>query len=132
MFQVMGNHDFNLLYSDMERSADPGIWYGEKNYYEIFGPTNYSFNIGKVHVIAMKSTDYEGKKKYVERFTEEQLEWLKKDLSYVPEGTTVFLNIHAPVANTTVEGGDNVRNANALFRILRPYKVHIFSGHTHY
>ena len=48
----------------------------------------------------MKSTDYEGKKKYVERFTEEQLEWLKKDLSYVPEGTTVFLNIHAPVANT--------------------------------
>lgn len=132
MFQVMGNHDFNLLYSDMERTADPGNGYGEKNYYEIFGPTNYSFNIGKVHVIAMKSTDYEGKKKYVERFTEEQLEWLKKDLSYVPEGTTVFLNIHAPVANTTVEGGDNVRNANALFRILRPYKVHIFSGHTHY
>lgn len=43
-----------------------------------------------------------------------------------------LLNIHAPVANTTVEGGDNVRNANALFRILRPYKVHIFSGHTHY
>lgn len=42
------------------------------------------------------------------------------------------MNIHAPVANTTVEGGDNVRNANALFRILRPYKVHIFSGHTHY
>lgn len=73
MFQVMGNHDFNLLYSDMERTADPGNGYGEKNYYEIFGPTNYSFNIGKVHVIAMKSTDYEGKKKYVERFTEEQL-----------------------------------------------------------
>lgn len=38
------------------------------------------------------------------------------------------MNIHAPVANTTVEGGDNVRNANALFRILRPYKVHIFQG----
>ena len=38
----------------------------------------------------------------------------------MPEGTTVFLNLHTPVANTTVEGGDNVRNANALFRILRP------------
>lgn len=132
MFQVMGNHDFNLQYADMERMAEPAKGYGEKNYYEMFGPTDYSFNIGKVHVIAMKDIDYEGGKKYTERFTEEQLEWLKKDLSYVPEGTTVFLNVHAPVANTTVEGGDNVRNANALFRILRPYKAHIFSGHTHF
>lgn len=132
MFQLMGNHDFNLQYADMERSGASEAGYAEKNYYEMFGPTDYSFNIGKVHVVAMKSIDYEGKKKYTERFTDEQLEWLKKDLSYVPEGSTVFLNVHAPVANTTVKGGDNVRNANALFRILRPYKVHIFSGHTHF
>lgn len=71
-------------------------------------------------------------KKYVERFTSEQLEWLKKDLSYVPKGSLVFLNLHAPVANTTVEAGYNTRNANALFNILRPYEVHIFSGHTHF
>lgn len=80
----------------------------------------------------MKSTDYKGGKKYVEYLTDEQLEWLKNDLSYVPKGTTVFLNLHAPVANTTVFAGGNVRNANALFNILRPYEVHIFSGHTHY
>lgn len=81
MFQLMGNHDFNLLYADMERTAEPEKGYGEKNYYEMFGPTDYSFNVGKVHIIAMKDIDYEGGKKYTERFTEEQLEWLKKDLT---------------------------------------------------
>ena len=74
----------------------------------------------------------DGNKKYTERFTPEDLDWLRKDLSYVPEGSTVFLNVHAPVANNTVSAGGNARNANALFQLLRPYQVHIFSGHTHF
>ncbi len=132
MFQCIGNHDFNLKYCDLERSENAQNGYGEQNYFHMFGPSDYSFNVGKVHIITMKNIDYEGGKKYVERFTSEQLEWLKKDLSYVPKGSLVFLNLHAPVANTTVEAGYNTRNANALFNILRPYEVHIFSGHTHF
>ncbi len=132
MFQLMGNHDFNQKYVDMERTPLPENGYAESNYYRHFGPTDYSFNVGNVHVVAMKDIDYTGRKKYTERFTEEQLEWLKKDLSYVPKGSLVFLNVHAPVSNSTVTAGGNARNANALFNILKPYKVHIFSGHTHY
>ena len=132
MFQVPGNHDLNKKYADLGRTQNTADGYAEQDYLASFGPTNYSFNIGKVHIIGMKSTDYKGGKKYVEYLTDEQLEWLKNDLSYVPKGTTVFLNLHAPVANTTVFAGGNVRNANALFNILRPYEVHIFSGHTHY
>lgn len=132
MFQLMGNHDFNLLYKSMTQTDHPADGYGEQNYYQSFGPANYSFNIGKIHVIAMKDIDYDGNKKYTERFTPEDLDWLRKDLSYVPEGSTVFLNVHAPVANNTVSAGGNARNANALFQLLRPYQVHIFSGHTHF
>ena len=80
----------------------------------------------------MKDIDYDGNKKYTERFTPEDLDWLRKDLSYVPKGNIVFLNVHAPVANNTVAAGGNARNANALFQLLRPYQVHIFSGHTHF
>lgn len=132
MFQLMGNHDFNLLYKSMTQTDHPADGYGEQNYYQSFGPANYSFNIGKIHVIAMKDIDYDGNKKYTERFTPEDLDWLRKDLSYVPEGSTIFLNVHAPVANNTVSAGGNARNANALFQLLRPYQVHIFSGHTHF
>ena len=132
MFQLMGNHDFNLLYKSITQTDHPADGYGEQNYYQSFGPANYSFNIGKVHVIAMKDIDYDGNKKYTERFTPEDLDWLRKDLSYVPKGNIVFLNVHAPVANNTVAAGGNARNANALFQLLRPYQVHIFSGHTHF
>ena len=54
MFQLMGNHDFNLLYKSMTQTDHPADGYGEQNYYQSFGPANYSFNIGKIHVIAMK------------------------------------------------------------------------------
>ena len=57
-------------------------------------------------MIAMKDIDYDGNKKYTERFTPEDLDWLRKDLSYVPKGNIVFLNVHAPVANNTVAAGE--------------------------
>ena len=47
MFQLMGNHDFNLLYKSITQTDHPADGYGEQNYYQSFGPANYSFNIGK-------------------------------------------------------------------------------------
>ena len=60
MFQAIGNHDFNLKYADMERTAVPESGYGEADYHKAFGPTDYSFNIGQVHVVTMKDIDYQG------------------------------------------------------------------------
>lgn len=79
MFQVPGNHDLNKKYADLGRTQNTADGYAEQDYLASFGPTNYSFNIGKVHIIGMKSTDYKGGKKYVEYLTDEQLEWLKND-----------------------------------------------------
>lgn len=131
MYHTIGNHDFDRQYSALNRAANKGL-YGEHAFGDHFGPTDYSFNVGKVHVIAMKDIDYEGNKKYTEQFTPEQLEWLKRDLSYVEPGTVVFLNLHAPVANRTSCGEADARNAEELFEILKNYKTHVFSGHTHF
>ena len=130
MYHVIGNHDFDLKYPALNLAENKSE-YGEHAYNDNFGPTDYSFNVGKVHIIAMKDIDYKGQRKYIEEFTPAQLDWLKKDLSYVTPGSTVFLNLHAPVANVSTTDG-NLRNAEELLGILKDYKVHIFAGHTHY
>lgn len=87
--------------------------------------------IGKIHVVTLKNINYVGHKKYIEAITDEQLAWLEKDLSYVPKGSTVFLNMHAAAWNT-VQGDGNIRNAAELKQLLKDYRVHVFCGHTHF
>jgi hypothetical protein len=132
MFQCIGNHDFNKLYNALSNTPDDDAPYAEEEYYNTFGPTDYSFNRGKVHIVTMKDIDYHSGRVYKEQLTPEQLIWLKNDLSYVPVGSTVFLNMHAPIYNKSAKGAANVRNASQLIEILKPYKVHLFEGHTHY
>ncbi len=130
-FQCIGNHDFDLQYQDLHNMEAGAPVYGEMLYHRYFGPTDYSFNIGKAHIVTMKDLNYVGGKKYIESLTGAQIAWLKKDLSYLPEGSLVILNFHAPAWNR-VAGGGNVRNAEELKVALKEYNVHVFSGHTHY
>ncbi|MBP1677546.1 MAG: hypothetical protein H6Q20_2105 [Bacteroidetes bacterium] len=132
VFSTIGNHDFDLKYNDLHNSENPQGNYAEEIYESFFGPVDYSFNIGNIHVITMKNIDYFAGKKYTERFTPEQLEWLKKDLGYVAKGTVVFLNVHAPTSNKSSEGSGNTTNTADLLKILQGYQVHIFAGHTHF
>lgn len=131
MYHTIGNHDFDLRYTALSNSQNPDEW-AEYVFGENFGPTDYSFNVGKVHIIAMKDIDYQGNKKYKENFTPAQLEWLKKDLSYVKPGSLVLLTVHAPVANRSNKGKGNARNAAQLFETFEGYRLHVFSGHTHF
>lgn len=132
IFHTIGNHDFDLNYNDRHNTTDASGNYAEKTYESFFGPTDYSFNIGNVHVVTMKSIDYFKNKEYTTKFSTEQLEWLKKDLSYVKSGSLVFLNLHAPTSNRSTDGSGNISNAAQLMKILKDYRVHIFAGHTHF
>lgn len=128
MMHVIGNHDFNLNYAEASEEADWRKGYAEKNYESYYGPTDYSLNIGSIHIICMKDINYLGNKKYKVRLLKEQLEWLKKDLSYIAPGTTVFLNVHAPIYK--VISADHP--SREILDIFKDYNVHVFSGHTHY
>lgn len=130
-FQCIGNHDFDLRYQDLHNMEAGTPVYGEMVYHSYFGPTDYSFNVGKAHIVTMKNINYVSNKKYIEALTGAQLAWLKKDLSHVPEGSLVILNMHAASWNT-VEPGGNIRNASALKEVLEGYNVHVFCGHTHF
>lgn len=131
IFQCIGNHDFDQQYQDLHNMETGTPVYGEIVYNRYFGPTDYSFNIGKVHVVTMKNLNYMGHKKYKESMTGAQLAWLKNDLSYLPAGSTVILNMHAAGWNKVSAGG-NIVNAKELEEVLKDYNVHVFCGHTHF
>ena len=130
-FQCIGNHDFQKAYADLHNSEPGAACYAEQMFGRYFGPVNYSFNIGRCHVVTIKNINYRGACKYEEEITEEDLRWLERDLSYVPKDVMIILNMHAPAWNA-MEPVDNILNAERLAEILAPYEAHVFAGHTHF
>ncbi len=117
-FQCLGNHDM-----DYNKGGDEA---SDQTFQQAFGPTHYSFNRGKVHYVVMDDVRYLGKdREYDGYFSENQLNWLQKDLSFVPKDRLIVLCVHIPVHN-------GVKNNEALYTLLDGRNVHIMSGHTHY
>lgn len=131
-FNTPGNHDMTLYSRTHETSTR--LWE------ESFGPTYYSFNVGKVHYVVLNDNFYIGRDYfYIGYLDEKQFAWLEKDLNYVEEGSTVVIALHIP---TTCDESDRkqfkygnianiMTNAKALHQMLEPYNTHIISGHTH-
>jgi hypothetical protein len=117
-FQCLGNHDMDYNKGGDEASDD--------TFQQTYGPTYYSFNRGKAHYIVMDDVRYLGKdREYDGYISQNQLDWLKKDLAFVPKDDLIILCLHIPVHN-------GVKNNTDLYPILEGRNVHIMSGHTHY
>jgi hypothetical protein len=131
IFHVMGNHDNDYL-----GTSD---FTAEIKYRDLIAPTYYSFNIGKVHYVVIDNIDcsnYDGttSRKYEKSISDEQLNWLVKDLSYVDKSTPVVVATHAQIFYPTTSGfkyDHDVTNTTRLFDILEGYEVHFVTGHTH-
>lgn len=119
LFVTIGNHD---KFSDDKARPRTGELFS--NYY---GPLNYSFNRGDVHFVCLDNVFYTEYEKYRMYFSDEQIEWLKQDLSFVPKNKMVVIYYHIPLRNKKIPNKDNLLN------LLKDYKeVHLMSGHTHY
>lgn len=152
LFKIMGNHDH-----------DPAVEPGEDTdfraahlYRDTFGPTYYSFNLGKAHYVVLDNIVYKNEKdgkhkdimtqaglagtcNYDTYIPEEQMDWLSKDLKQIkdPANTPLFIAFHAPMFKYTT-GTDSIftkanrRNANRLYKLTAPFQeVHLLTGHTH-
>ncbi|RAJ06613.1 calcineurin-like phosphoesterase family protein [Chitinophaga skermanii] len=133
-FQVIGNHDMD---GKTARSDDQS----QNKFKSLYGPTYYSFNRGKVHYIMLDDVFFLGSNKhYVGYLNEQQLAWIEKDLSTVPHGSMVIVSMHIPTNTGAARRkgakedspGGTVANREYLYKMLKPYKVHIMSGHTHW
>lgn len=130
VYQTIGNHDNN--YKTTNNFA------AKNDFILSIAPNYYSFNIGDIHYVVLDDIDcstYDGttKRNYQEKIFIPQLQWLAKDLSYVDKSTPVVLTMHAPAfgPNGATDFKNNIHNASELLPVLKDYKVHIVSGHTH-
>ncbi len=131
VFQTVGNHDFEYPLTAVEEGS-PTISVRRHRYFEdMFGPANYSFNRGDVHIVSMfdvnfTSFGYPGK--YYGDFSDAQVAWLEKDLAAVPAGKLIILCVHIPFENAI----KNSPNMKRVMDILAARgNSRIVSGHTH-
>ena len=153
-FQVIGNHDHDSLVSDGTDLSD-NDYRAVAKYVEYFGPTDYSFNRGKAHIVVMDdvlASDITSSGKpnrktwnYFGGFTASQYEWLKQDLALVTdkENTLLIFCTHIPFRGGSNEyDSDGVANGasvnrtryyNEFLDLMTDFKeAHIMIGHTHY
>lgn len=129
VYNAIGNHDHVF-----DRSQTPDLRedkVADSVYIRHYGPTDYSFNRGRVHYLVMDNILFKGGSKaiYDIGFTPEQLAWAKNDLSYVPKDKAVIVMIHAPSKRPEA---DSVGNCNQLRALLKGFAcAQIISGHTH-
>ena len=134
VFHVMGNHDntffnaANPLYTDATSSSIE--LKAQRDHEEVYGPVNFSFNRGDMHIISMRDILYNrnddcgaGLRR---AFLKEQYQWLKQDLALTPKDKTVILCVHVQFFDG---GGSYIDMTRDL---INEYKeAHIMSGHSH-
>ena len=126
MFYCIGNHDHNNAGGKSEYAVT-------EHFVRHFAPTDYSFDMGKVHVVVMDDILYKGTQRdgvkiaYDCGLSDAQLAWLRQDLALVkdPEDRAVVLCIHAPLFGRFIHK-DEVKALLGQFR-----EAVVLSGHEH-
>ncbi len=133
-YRMPGNHDLQFGGRSTETSTE--------RYEKSFGPDHYSFNRGAVHYVVLNNVFYVGRDYFYMGYIDEKIfTWLEQDLAHVPEGSTLILSMHIPGRldesvkpfqyNSRTISAQTI-NIASLFEMLKPYKVHLFTGHMHY
>lgn len=132
-YSVIGNHDNDPNASDDDAGA---------SYYEDYlGPRNYSFNVGKFHVVVLDNLimhlNSSGQlKDYDQGLTDDVWKWLQNDLSYVDYSTPLIVCAHSPMfmlASGSDRSQSTTTHHGADYSLLlsKYKKVYCWSGHVH-
>lgn len=128
VFQTIGNHDH------LQNVASESL--AEENYELYFGPRNYSFDRGDVHVVSMDNIIYKGGaggSNYDGGISDAQLEWLKADLELVDKGKCVIFCAHIPFRTMASTTDESKKNGTEVLELLSGFaEAHLMIGHTHY
>lgn len=142
---IPGNHDLDFDATDARWSLD--------TYRQHWGPENYSYDVGEVHVLALNNVKYpctpeddnaDGKRPACEdpagapayngRLGEDTLAWIEKDLATVPKDKRVVVATHIPLVSHS--GADSAQHqtddVRTLYELLEGREALSLSGHSHW
>ena len=134
VFQTFGNHDYT--YFNESNPSQPDATSSTYNlkmqraFEDVFGPINYSWNRGDVHIVSMRNMQWSNNtawNSYLDpRFTDEQCKWLEQDLAHVPTDKMVILCLHCSIFGSTNS------NVQKVLNMIKKYpNSRIMSGHHH-
>ncbi len=133
MWNLPGNHDINY--------RSPNDFYSTDTYKSVFGPTNYSFDYGHVHFIALDNVDYQGDEigGYRGYLHPEQLEWIKNDIAFVDKSKLLVIATHISLVTYALDSngeryelGGNINTVNLaeLLDVIKDFEhVYGMAGH---
>ena len=129
-FNAIGNHDFS------NDSNCNSTYECSQDYFNVFGPTEYSLNIGKAHIVFLNNIIYAGHQdggygnsmECEYGVTDEVYAWLEADLNTVSDkqDKILIMCMHAPIFNNQFQNYDKIRSLLKTFG-----ESHIISGHNH-
>ena len=136
-WHTIGNHDYDMSFTDDFKA--------ERTYIDALGPVYYSFNLGKAHFVVLDDIVYRNENQSRNHYTyvdEQQLAWLRKDLSYIADNTPVFVCMHCNLYHAkgisksgviSYEHAFNPAGKTTLFtEVLQRFKtVYLLTGDTH-
>ncbi len=138
LFHTIGNHDNDMNGAGLAGAKGP--------FAVNIAPPYYSFNIGGTHYIILDNINTS---KYVAnggeanrtddvmecgKVYDAEMEWLKKDLSYVDKSTPLIVMLHVPIYNDSGVAKFSLKVATYSQMVIDAfagYKVHFVTGHTH-
>lgn len=142
-YSITGNHDHDggIVGPETDFRA---AWL----YRKMWGPDRYSVNIGKDHWVFLddiyyinvegqgkKAPGIKGDRSYADSLTRSQMDWLAKDLSYVPDEAHVYICTHAPFFTGVKKGAAVLPNEqmDEVNRLCARFngKTINFAGHIH-
>ncbi|MCF7708416.1 MAG: metallophosphoesterase [Verrucomicrobia bacterium] len=118
LYAVPGNHDIIGVRADYTKADKP--LYGYSAFTRKVGPLRWSFNYGGVHFVGIDFNTHTEEGKWEWGVPQGAVDWLKKDLEFVPDDFRIFLFVHSP------EPLDSIRRVVEELGIDR-----VFCGHNH-
>jgi len=101
VWSVPGNHDVFGIERDRSGASVSDPLYGKAMFRHYLGPDYYSFNVGRVHFVALDTVGIADTQYYGWVDTDE-LAWLERDVAAMPPGSTVVTFGHIPLLTGAV------------------------------
>lgn len=123
---VLGNHDMNYQADDDKHANE--------TFHKFYGPSDYAFQYGDVHFLAMDNIVYHGREErgYHGGLNQRQLTFMENYLKTVPKDHRILIGTHIPLTSGNPNAEKPTPQLRRVLEMLSKFPhTASFSAHTH-